>query len=990
MIFLLSGTNYAQSDDALTVILRANPTAVSLDGQTRIQLALSADSISCPTTVNTTALDVLLVLDRSGSMDGSPWGSAQSAAVDFIGQMNPAQDRVGVVFFSGSASLEQSLTNDMGSAQAAINRGSPSGGTDIADGLERGGDELVRNGRSDNTAHVLILLSDGDSSRSAAIRNAETYKDAGIRIITIGLGSDVEESLLRDIASNPVTDYYPAPSPDELGAIYQSIAESIQQSVGVTNIEVNHTFDDTNFELVPDSISSFGTLSGNTITWELATLPDNDLALFSYQLRPLQSGTFNASQSTSITFQQCEAENRTINLDPGPEIFVPEPPPPPVVTPGIITGETCEEGCVEQIIRVEIPTVDNPLVVNQLDVLFLMDVSSSMGDELNVVKQESTRIMEGLRDMVADTNFGMATFVDYPGFYDSSYGGPYGDTDDYSWQLDQDMTSDIGVVSRAITRVGLLNGKDGPEAYTRALYETQFLGWRPEARRIVILFGDAVPHDRTFFSEDYGIDPGRDGRENTDDDLQLRQVIAELSAANISVIAVNTSDSEEAVVTQFFRYLAEETDGQYFRLGTAEQIPESIQTLVGGQIASISQIGISANMPYQTWLEVSPPNYTNISYDGRVLEYRVRICPHKGNTNRGDYTFDLGMTVDEEIVASIPTSITFRPICLPQVDLFVADHLDDDGTDCSNLTGQPFWESPDIVIRHQDDNGRESQIPQPGEPNHIYVQVRNRGYQETSDANIHLYWTYSGLIQPSDMGWYDLGEMEMVIPGEGQTWTPGFTWIPPDTGPFAFLIRVESVNDPVTKPDDIACENNLALNNAPTFALSMPSMYSGSLGGQLSLPLTGDGLADLIVDLAGLPADATLSLTLDRNAFSGWAGNVEGGIVDGSQIIASHGSTLILRDLPLTTDTPKHIVWLVTSATEESVSIPIRLRSNGEDIAGITVTGQQTQPLVLGPIPELTPVPIVQANNPPLNYIVPFAFLAIMLSGMLAWVLFKR
>lgn len=988
---LFTSVLHAQSDDVLTAALRANPTAVSLDGQTRVQLTLSADSANCPITVSATPLDVVLVLDQSGSMSGRPWEATQNAANAFIGQMNFAQDRVGVVLFAGNATLAQGLTDNATAAQTAVRNGNASGGgTDIADGLERGGEELVRNGRSDNASRVLILLSDGGSGRSAAMREAETYKDAGVRIITIGLGDGVDESFLRDVASDPVTDYYSAPNSEELSAIYESIAESIQESAGVTNISVNHTFDNTNFELVPTSISSGGAVNGNTISWEMATLADGDLVSFSYRLRPLQPGTFNASSSTNITFRQCETDDRSLTLGPGPEVIVPAPPPPPVVTPDTISGETCEDGCVEQIVRVQVPAVDSPLVVNQLDVVFLMDVSGSMGDELDVVKRESNAIMEGLRDLVADTNFAIATFADYPGFSDSRYGGPYGDAGDYPWQADQDLTADTNLVSRAISRVGLLDGQDVPEAYTRALYETQFLSWRPDARRIVILFGDAIPHDRNFFGDDYGVDPGRDGRENTADDLQLRQVVTDLASANVSVIAVDTQDGEEPEVTRFFRYVAEETDGQYFRLGTAEQIPEAIQTLVGGQIASISQLMLTAADPYRTWLELSPASHANVLYDGRILEFRVRICPGSGGAERGDYTFDLMVVADEVTVATIPTTVTYRPVCLPPVDLFVADNLNDEGIDCSNLTGEPFWESPDIIVRQRDDNGHESQPPRPGEPNYIYVQVHNRGYQDVNDVNVHLYWVYSSLSRPDDVVWYDLGSIDTVVPGEGQTWTPAFVWTPPDAGPFSFLVRVESVEDPVTKPDDVACDNNLALNNNPVVALTVPSLYAGSLGGQLILPLTGDGLTDLIVDLSERPSDTTLSLTLGDGAFSSWSGVVEGGVVDGNRVTAGHGSTLILRDLPLSGETPNQLVWCLTSAEDEPISIPVRLRAAGTDITGMTLIGQPEQPVLPGIAPEITPVPIVRAESPPLSYIAPLVLLTLLFVGLLSWLLVKQ
>ncbi len=977
-----------QTADILSATVSANPQVVGVGGQVRVQLALSANSVSCPTTVSTAPLDVMLVLDRSSSMGGDKWHGAQQAAKEFIDQMNFAQDRVAVTLFSGGAQLQQALTQDAEVAKQAIDNGRPSGGTDIADGLERGGDELVANERAD-VPRVLILLSDGGSNKAAAIQAADAYKDAGIRIIAIGLGGDVEEDLLRDVANSP-EDYYFAPDPSQLGDIYQPIARSIQQSVGATDIVITQTFDAINFELVPDSISPEGTVQDNTITWQLPTLPDDDIELFSYRLNALTPGTFDAATSTEITFTQCEAESRTVTLDPGPEIIVSPPPPPPIVTPDQITGQTCADGCVEEIVRIEIPNVDSPLVVSQLDVVFLMDVTGSMGDELDVVKSEAAVIMQNLRDLVADTHFAVATFADYPGFRDTQYSGLYGSSSDYPWHLDQDLTADITHVDRAINRVSLLNGEDGPEAYTRALYEVQTLSWRPGSRHLVIMFGDAFPHDRTFFGEDTGVDPGRDAIADTADDLQLRRVVADLAAGNINVIAVNTADFEHANIARFFRYAAEETGGQYFRLGSAEQIPEAIETLVSGQIAAINQIGISAADPYNDWLNINPDTHTNISYDGRVLEFRVRICPGQTNAERGDYNFDLTVAADDETIATIPAAVTYWPICLPPVDLFVADNPEDDGTDCSNLTGLPFWNSPDVIVRNRDDHERTMQEPQPGETNYVYALIHNRGYQEVTDANVHIYWGRSELGNPKDVVWHDLGSRIMTVPGEGEVWTPSFAWEPPNDGSYHFLVRTESIDDPVSRENDIACENNLAVNNNLKMLLTVPSLKQDSLGGSIPLDLTGEGLYDLSLDLSQLSPTTDLSLTLEQAEFAGWVGDVEGGNIEGDEITAVPGTTLILHNLPLVPDVDKQIVLQLTSPSDTAVSIPILLQQDGADVAGLTLIGQADSPPMPDTAPEITPVPIVRPASPPPNYVIPIALITLLLAGLLFWLLVRR
>jgi hypothetical protein len=504
---------------------------------------------------------------------------------------------------------------------------------------------------------------------------------------------------------------------------------------------------------------------------------------------------------------------------------------------------------------------------------------------------------------------------------------------------------------------------------------------------MVILFGDSFPHDRNFFGINYGGDPGRDATADTPDDLELTEVVAQLARANISVIAVvSRNDSRTA---RFFRYAAEQTGGQYFQLRSADEIPEAIQTLVGAQVSAIGRLGISAASPHDEWLDVSPATHTNVVY-GQAVDFRVLICPGQGTAERGDYSFDLAVTADDEELGTIPVSITYRPICLPPVDLFVADHPADDGMDCSNLTGEPFWASPDVVVRHADDGEREMQPPRPGEPNFVYVRVRNRGYSDVTDANTHVFWGRAELGAPGTATWHDLGGVNLAVPGEGEAWTPAFPWTPPDEGPFNFLVRVEAADDPITFPADVACENNLAALSQMQMPLTILCLQSGALGGQTTLVLVGSEPAELVAELSGLPENTELALTLERGALPGWSGAADGGIVDGNRIVAGTSEMLVLRDLPLAAGVPVRLMLELISPTDEPFRVPIYLRQAGSDVAGLTVIGFPVIQPAPTPGPVMTPVPLVTPDSPSVSYTLPSLFLTLLLTGFLAWLLFRR
>jgi Mg-chelatase subunit ChlD len=161
----------------------------------------------------------MLVIDRSTSMeDEEKLDYAQAAARTFTTAMNQTRDRVGLVTFAKAARLDQSLTHDRTAIEAAIDGVVADGGTDIMEGVDLATEELLNRQRAD-VLPVLILLSDGESD----VIKPSDPPEGNIRIITIGLGDDVNTAFLSNLASSEA-DYHFSPSASELEAIYAEIA----------------------------------------------------------------------------------------------------------------------------------------------------------------------------------------------------------------------------------------------------------------------------------------------------------------------------------------------------------------------------------------------------------------------------------------------------------------------------------------------------------------------------------------------------------------------------------------------------------------------------------------------------------------------------------------------------------------------------------------------------------------------------------------------
>lgn len=172
-------------------------------------------------------VDVILVLDRSGSMAGQPLADAKQAAKSFIDAMHLSVDQVGLLTFAAQARLETRLTNQGDQVKQAIDALSAvDRDTNIGAGIIQAQDELVSSRHNSSALPVIILLSDGRPTTGDVSVAAQAAKQAGTRIITIGLGEDVDHELMRAIASTE-SGYYHAPTSEGLLEIYISIARTL-------------------------------------------------------------------------------------------------------------------------------------------------------------------------------------------------------------------------------------------------------------------------------------------------------------------------------------------------------------------------------------------------------------------------------------------------------------------------------------------------------------------------------------------------------------------------------------------------------------------------------------------------------------------------------------------------------------------------------------------------------------------------------------------
>ncbi len=184
----------------------------------------------CEDTLSRGSVAVLLLIDISRSMGPWPWGNngledAKRAAISFVDRLQPG-DSAALVSFSEQAYYDQPWTANMTLLKQRINGLNWIAGTALWDAVAMSANLI----RYRTQRRVMILLADGeDNSSSLEASTAISYaRNANCTVYTIGLGRDVDEDNMRQLAEQTGGRYFNAPEASALDQIYQEIAEQLQ------------------------------------------------------------------------------------------------------------------------------------------------------------------------------------------------------------------------------------------------------------------------------------------------------------------------------------------------------------------------------------------------------------------------------------------------------------------------------------------------------------------------------------------------------------------------------------------------------------------------------------------------------------------------------------------------------------------------------------------------------------------------------------------
>lgn len=245
-----------------------------------------------------------------------------------------------------------------------------------------------------------------------------------------------------------------------------------------------------------------------------------------------------------------------------------------------------------------------------LDLLFLVDTTSSMSDDIDDVKQNMASIIDKISSEFSNFRIGVAEYRDRP--------PPDGDGDygDYVYKADLAFTSNVTAAKNAVNALAVDGGGDTPEsvysALANGLAATGLGGWRSGSTiREIVVIGDAAGHDPETW-------PG-----GTNSNTVLATAKNPSLPIHITGIVVG-SDPDALVMGQL---LAGATGGISLNAETAGDVASSI-------ISAVDQLATNPRSPQGAVASIYPPFSLVEQNPGGMVNAPSRVTLEVDRLNR--------------------------------------------------------------------------------------------------------------------------------------------------------------------------------------------------------------------------------------------------------------------------------------------------------------------------------------------------------------------
>jgi Ca-activated chloride channel homolog len=237
-------------------VAMANPSMVQgTEGKATNFVRIGLTGFELPAEKDRMPVNVTIVIDKSGSMQGEKIEQARNAAIQAVDRLRDS-DIVSIVTYDSSVTVLVPATkaSDRESIKAKISSISPSGNTALFAGVSKGAAE-VRKFLDEQRVNRVILLSDGlanvgPKSPAELEQLGESLIKEGISVSTMGLGLGYNEDLMSRLAlassgnhvfienAENLVEVFQSEFDDVLSVVAQKIRIEAQLAEGVRPVKV--------------------------------------------------------------------------------------------------------------------------------------------------------------------------------------------------------------------------------------------------------------------------------------------------------------------------------------------------------------------------------------------------------------------------------------------------------------------------------------------------------------------------------------------------------------------------------------------------------------------------------------------------------------------------------------------------------------------------------------------------------------------------------
>ena len=201
---------------------------------------------------------------------------------------------------------------------------------------------------------------------------------------------------------------------------------------------------------------------------------------------------------------------------------------------------------------------------NKIDILFTFDTTGSMYPCIHEVRQKVEDTTKNLFKEIVDLRIAITAHGDY--------------CDERTTYVTktQPFSNNSKTVSEFVKNVGRTGGGDADECYELVLNQAKSLDWRDDAQKVIVMIGDAEPHEPA-----YTLNKNR---------LNWRTEAKELGAKGIQIYSVQCLYSKyNTSAESFYKQISQLSNGIHLKLAQFNQITQLIYAIAYKQDGTLDK-----------------------------------------------------------------------------------------------------------------------------------------------------------------------------------------------------------------------------------------------------------------------------------------------------------------------------------------------------------------------------------------------------------------